>query len=281
MAPGRAGATAWPATRDPGDPRRIAGAAVLMLVAPVLPGIVGLLVDDRTILGASVWAKPLKFQLSFALHWLTVAWLLGCVDPAARHSPGLRRWVLAGAAAAVIEVGYITLQGARGRASHFNVDTALESALYYMLMGGAALVMMAATLAVGAWSWRHPDRDRGPGLRLGAVLGLVVGSIATLLVTAPLAAGAIDGPGPWVGGVRSNAAGLPITGWSTTGGDLRVPHFFAAHMIQALPLVGWLADRLLPARRRSMVVWLALVAGVLVVTATFVQAVRGLALVVR
>lgn len=128
------------------------------------------------------------------------------------------------------EVAYITLQGARGRASHFNFETALESVLYYALMGGAALVMMAATLAVGLWVWRYPDRDRGPGLRLGALLGPVVGSVATLIVTAPLAAAAIDGPGPWVGGMRSNAAGLSITGWSTTGGDLRVPHFFAAHM---------------------------------------------------
>lgn len=263
------------------DPHRVALATALALGALVLPSAVALAFDDRTILGTSVWSKPLKFQLAFALHWLTIAWLLHVVDPAARSGVGLRRWVLAGAVAAVLEVTYITLQGARGRASHFNFETALETVLYYALMGGAALVMVAATLAVGVWLWRHPDRSRGAGLRLGAALGLIGGSIATLIVTAPLAAGAIDGPGPWVGGLRSNAEGLPITGWSTTGGDLRVPHFFATHLTQALPMAGWLADRCLPASRRSVAVWSALVVAVLVVGVTFLQALSGAPLIGR
>ena len=76
---------------------------------------------------------------------------------------------------------------------------------------------------------------------MGAVLGLIVGSVVTLPATAPLAAGVIDGSGRWVGGVRTDATGLPIFGWSTTGGDLRVPHFFATLLLQILPLVGWIA----------------------------------------
>jgi hypothetical protein len=183
--------------------------------------------------------------------------------------------------AAVVEVGYISLQGARGRPSHFNFETTLDTVLYYGLMGGAALVMMAATLAAGMWLWRHQDMRSGPGLRLGAVLGLVAGSVATLIVTAPLAAGAIDGPGSWVGAVRSNAAGLPLTGWSTTGGDLRVPHFFASHMVQAMPMAGWAADRCLPEKTRPVAVWSALAAALFVVAATFAQAVAGIPLVRR
>lgn len=263
------------------DARRIALGAALVLAAPALPSLVALALDERTILGASVWSKPIKFQLSFALHWLTIACLLSFLDPAARAAHGLRRWVLAGAAAAVLEVGYITLQGARSRASHFNFETALETVLYYALMGGAALVMLAATVVVGVWLWRHPDRGGGHALRLGGVLGLVVGSVVTLLVTAPLAAGAIDGPGPWVGGERTHAGGLPITGWSTTGGDLRVPHFFAAHLIQLLPAVGWLSDRHLPPHRRVLTVWAALGIGLAIVAATFEQAARGAPLVAR
>ena len=79
-----------------------------------------------------------------------------------------------------------------------------------------------------------------------------------------MAAGAIDGPGHWVGGLRSDEHGLPLVGWSTTGGDLRVPHFFATHLMQALPLTGWLADRLLPARARTLV-WAAAALGLLVI----------------
>jgi hypothetical protein len=263
------------------DPRHVASGAALVVAALAVPSLAALIVDDRQILGASVWAKPLKFQLSFALHWLTIAWLLGQVDPRALASRGLRAWVISGAVAAIVEVGYITLQAARGRASHFNFETPLETVLYYALMGGAALVMMAATIAVGVRLWRHPRDGGNQALRLGAVLGLVVGSVVTLLVTAPLAAGAIDGPGPWVSGIRSNAGGLPITGWSTTGGDLRVPHFFAAHLIQALPCAGWLADRYLPQQSRAMVVWTTLGIGIVAVAATFVQALLGLPLIWR
>ncbi len=270
---------AYPLASD--EPRRTALFAAALLAAPVVPTALGWLVDDRLIQGASVWSKPLKFQLSFALHWLTIAWALTCMEASARASIGLRRWIHAGAIAAVAEVAYITLQGARGRASHFNFGTTLETVLYYGLMGGAALTMMAATLAAGIWLWRHPDVRSGPGLRTGAVMGLVAGSIATVMVTAPLAAGAIDGPGPWVGGTRSHADGLPLTGWSTTGGDLRVPHFFAAHLVQAMPLAGWMADRWLPARVRTWALWSALAIALCVVAATFAQAVSGIPLIAR
>ncbi len=264
-----------------GDPRRTALIAAVLLAAQTVPSAVGWLLDARLIQGTSVWSKPLKFQLSFALHWLTIAWLLSGQEASARASIGLRRWVSAGAIAAVVEVAYITLQAARGRPSHFNFETTVETVLYYGLMGGAAIVMMAATLAVGIWLSRHSDASTAPGLRLGAVLGLGAGSVATLIVTAPLAAGAIDGPGPWVGGVRSNAAGLPLTGWSTTGGDLRVPHFFAVHLVQAMPLAGWVADRCLPLRTRPLGVWSALGVALCVVAATFVQAVQGIPLIAR
>ncbi|MGL4242404.1 MAG: hypothetical protein ACRCTI_14950, partial [Beijerinckiaceae bacterium] len=59
-----------------------------------------------------------------------------------------------------------------------------------------------------------------------------------------------------------------------TGGDLRVPHFFATHLAQALPVLGFIVDRLrLPARRW----WIATGAavGVLVVALTFAQALAG------
>ncbi|MBL8330978.1 MAG: hypothetical protein JNJ71_19230 [Rubrivivax sp.] len=273
-------AASWPPESPAGfEPRRVAGMAAAALAALSLPSLVAWGFDERLILGVSVWAKPLKFQLSFALHWLTIAWLLGLVHPHARASRGLRTWVAAGALAALLEVAYITLQAARGRASHFNFETPLETVLYYALMGGAAQLMMATTLAVGVWLWHHPRNAGQPALRLGGVLGLIVGSVVTVIVTAPLAAGVIDGPGPWIGGVRSNAAGLPITGWSTTGGDLRVPHFFAAHLIQALPVAGWLADRWAPARGRSLWVWATLVIGLAVVAASFVQALQGVPLI--
>ncbi len=263
------------AVTAPFEPTRSAFDISILCLALAVPSAIAFGLDARTINDVNIWSKPLKFQLSFALHWLTVAWLLRLLSPAAASTPSLRWWLRIGALAAVVEVIYITLQAARGRASHFNFSTPLETVLYYGLMGGAAVLMMLATIWVGWQLWRHAEPgQRSSGLWLGAVLGLVLGSVVTLLVTAPLAAGVIDGPGHWIGGVKTDATGLPILGWSTTGGDLRVPHFFATHWLQVLPLVGWIADR---SRRDAPKrwVWLALIVAVLMVVATGWQALQG------
>jgi hypothetical protein len=248
--------------------------AAMLFCAALLP-VTGAayVMDGRLVNGINVWTKPLKFELSLAVHFLTLALMLGLLTRAARGSR-LVRWTLyAAAVSCVAELGYIALQSARGRASHFNADTPIEAALYN-IMGIGALILTIAPIVVGIQIWRNGRADFGAGLRRGAVLGLVLGGFATIFTAGFLSSSFIVETGRWVDGLRNDSHGIPLMGWSGTGGDLRVAHFFVLHAMQALPVLGLMADRWGKGRERAIVyagvsVWLVIVAG------TFAQALNG------
>jgi hypothetical protein len=80
-------------------------------------------------------------------------------------------------------------------------------------------------------------------------------------------------------GVKDGGPGLPVTGWSTTGGDLRVPHFVGLHGLQALPLFGCLLVLFAPAwlrpGHRVTLVWTAGLSYLGLVGVLTWQALRG------
>ena len=104
-------------------------------------------------------------------------------------------------------------------------------------------------------------------MHFAAGWSFIVSAVATTAVAGFLA----SGNGHWIGGDQTDATGLPFFHWSTTGGDLRVPHFAALHIMQAVPLIAWFW----PDRR---IVAASLVAGVAVVAGLAAQALMGIPL---
>jgi hypothetical protein len=252
---------------------RVLIVAIGLSAALALPSLAALLLDERLLNGISVWSKPLKFQASLIVMLATLLLLLPLIESSSKTDWGVWLASLTAAVTATGEIAYITLQAARGRASHFNAETQLE-AMAYSIMGVGAVFLVLSSLVVGVYLLRCPAPGAPRGLRLGGGFGLVLGSVLTLMTALPLGSGEIAGPGHWVGGVRSDAGGLFLFGWSRTGGDLRVPHFFATHIMQALPLAGLMLDRLAP-RRVALGLMLAALASIAVVALTFRQAVLG------
>ncbi|WP_227077748.1 hypothetical protein [Clavibacter nebraskensis] len=83
-------------------------------------------------------------------------------------------------------------------------------------------------------------------------------------------------------GADDDGPGLPVLGWSTTAGDLRIPHFVGMHALQVLPVVALLlgaAGRRIPAlapdRVRVRLTAIAAVAYLAVIAIVTVQALRG------
>ncbi|MGV9328960.1 hypothetical protein [Streptosporangium sandarakinum] len=214
--------------------------AVMAALAVVATG--GLLLDDRTLDGMPVWAKPLKFALSLGIYGVTWSWLLSLVPPAKRTARWSRWLGTVLAAAALAEMAVIVTQAARGRRSHFNVSTPLDSALY-SVMGTTIVALMVANVLAAALVARERRAEPADAwaVRIGLAVsaaGMALGYLMVRPTAAQLAAPVVTAVGAHGVGVADGGPGLPLLGWSTTGGDLRVPHFVGMHALQALPLLA-------------------------------------------
>ncbi|MGI5520358.1 hypothetical protein ACQEUX_05320 [Micromonospora sp. CA-259024] len=237
---------------------------------------VGILVDSRVLTGAPIWLKPFKFSVSFVLYGVTLAWMLSLLP---RRSRVVEWAVTVIVAVSLIEMVVIVGQAARGQTSHFNSSTLVNTALF-AAMGAAIMVLFVAHLVVGivVLIRRIPDRVARSAVGWGLGLSLL-GMLAAVPMALPMQDPGIEGiSGAHSVGVTDGGPGLPVVGWSTTGGDLRIGHFVGLHALQALPILAILLSRFarrLDERTRARLVVVAGAAyGVLTVLLTW-QALRG------
>ncbi|MFI6243859.1 hypothetical protein ACIBEF_28725 [Micromonospora sp. NPDC050795] len=210
--------------------------AVLGVVA-----VVGILVDPRVLTGAPIWLKPFKFAVSFVLYGATLAWMLSLLP---RRSRAVERAVVVIIAVAVVENAWIVGQVIRGQTSHYNATTPLNTVLVAS-MGAAIMVLFFAHLviAIVVLIQRIPDRVAATAVGWGLGLSLL-GMLAAVPMVLPMQDPGIEGiGGAHSVGVPDGGPGLPIVGWSTTGGDLRIGHFVGLHALQALPILAILLTR--------------------------------------
>lgn len=208
--------------------------------------------DARQIGGEGVWVKPLKFQVAVALHLATLALFASRLGDGWREGWLLRAVLLLALASAVFEIGYIMVQAGLRQASHFNVATSFHAVMYTAMAVGAVVLTVAAG-AIGVMVVLDGQVRMGPGLRHAAALGLIGGTLLTLVIAFEMGGRMAH----HVGTPPQPEARWPVLGWSRDVGDLRPPHFFATHMMQAVPVLGWLADRALPPVAAATFAWAA------------------------
>jgi hypothetical protein len=223
-------------------------AAAMLLSLAVCAALLAL--DLRTLdNGDSVWLKPIRFSLAFAVQLLTMAWLarLGRGDGEPLHrafAAGL--WLQV--AAAIVEWMCIVVQAARGVHSHFNYATFFDHAVF-TVMGWGTAVLLAGMLSCAWGVARSSAEPLVKGLLLGAQALAVLGALAGVLMVMPTAEQrALLEQGQrlaWIGGTTVGVPlgqSVPFFHWDLRSGDWRAVHFVGLHALQALPLLGWLSQ---------------------------------------
>jgi hypothetical protein len=223
--------------------------SILLQAALVPIFVAAMLMDQSLITGMPRWIKPFKFAVSGSIYAATFLWMLTLVQ-------GRRRAVLWLASltglALLMETIIIDVQVLRGVASHFNVTSTLDGALFSIM--GAFITLLAVCNLVLAF-WLLFQKIENPVLQTGIRWGVLISafgvSMAYLMTAGPtpaqmeaLQAGqAVSAIGAHSVGVSDGGPGLPFFGWSTTGGDLRIGHFVGLHGMQVLPFLAFLLTR--------------------------------------
>jgi len=275
----------------PSAPSRIRWHRPLLWLAAAMAALavfalVARFIDPRIVTDLNAWDKPLKFALSTVIYAVTWSWLIGQMSRW-RRVAGAAGWVITITLA--VELIIITGAAAYGTTSHFNVTTPLNTVMW-SIMGASITVLWVASFVAAIVLLRNPlgDPARTLAIRLGAFIS-IIGLGLGFLMTSPTAQQLSNFQGiagAHTVGLADGGPGLPILGWSTVAGDLRVPHFVGMHALQAIPLaliaLELLSRRVVLLRDitvRARLVWIMAFGYLGVVAVVTWQALRGQSIV--
>jgi hypothetical protein len=201
----------------------------LMLLALGLTYL-GSLADARTIRDVGVWIKPMKFMAASALFAWTIVWLVSIASTSVDRGQAYP-WIAALLiVTSLFEVVYITYQGSRGEASHYN-----NSDMFHMILFSVMAIAAVGLTASQAWlAWEIWKEQSATGLSV-VTLSVVLGLLLTFVLST-ISGFLLGGNQPPAG------VGLPIVGWHVYR-DIRPSHFLGVHAQQFIPLLGLAAER--------------------------------------
>lgn len=194
--------------------------------------------DDRIMEGTAVWAKPLKFSVSFAVLFATMALVEPYFSPDWRNGRMFAGIAAVMAVSMLFEMIYMIAQAAQMQMSHFNTATPFAGVMYALMGVGA----VSLVLGVGLMGWaalRDTNARFRPGLRAGVGWGFLLSLVLTMITAGTMS----SMTGHFIGTPAPGAAVLPLMEWSASVGDLRPAHFVSLHAMQVLPLLGLWVDR--------------------------------------
>jgi hypothetical protein len=195
----------------------------------------------------------MKFFISTGIFCVTYSWLSAHIS----RWPRLVYW-----AGVIIAVSFIIeMIGIAGAAafettSHFNVSNPLSVAVWG-IMATFVNIIFASTIVLSLLIVL--ERQKPLLMKVGLGLGssiTAVGMGIAFFMTGPTAEQLTNFQGiagAHAVGVADGGPGLPLLGWSTVAGDLRVGHFFGLHAIQ-IAIALLIIQRYLPAAMRMPLV---------------------------
>jgi hypothetical protein len=242
----------------------------LFMLALSLPVLIALAIDTREFQDQNVWIKPLKFQLSLALHLLTLAWFAQFLPQTFTARRGYRMYSYVVIFSILAEVAWIDGAAMFATASHFNFDSP-AMIFIYSIMGVFAVILTSPALVYGVIILRKPQLTP---FEIASGIALCLTFVLTVIVAGKLSSSG----GHFVGMPSAANLTVPVIGWSREVGDLRVAHFFATHTMHFLPALAVVLSLALGNTRLKQANYGAALIYVAFVAVVFVQALNGLPL---